>query len=486
MQPASFSGLDITTGILLALLCAAVAYGLILKHRLRQQLAERIEIESRLENSRRHLRAIFDNAVVGISLATPDGRHLEANAHWCAMLGYDKQEIGDLRHQAIIHPDDVANSRKHLEALVAGEIDAYSLEKRYVRKDGSVFWASMSVAPIHDEQGAIESVVCVIQDINERKLADERLRRILRGLPIATVVVTGSGHLAYSSEKFETLFGYPYSEVSSLADWLPRAYPDPVYREEVQKIIAEMMAESQHEERASKPVELRVRCGDGSDKVIEFRYVDLVEQGIWTMNDVTERHEMAKAMRAVNDHLMERLGEIQSLQAQLREQAIRDVLTGLYNRRYLDEVIERELSRAMREGHPLTVMMLDLDHFKKLNDTYGHQAGDEVLKALGDMLRHNARSEDIPCRYGGEEFLLVLPNMNLSDAHVRAEQWRQKFETMHIAFGQFAMSGTLSIGIATFPGHGRTRDELVEAADRALYAAKHNGRNRVEVCPDAA
>ena len=326
-------------------------------------ITSRKETERRLENSRRHLSAIFDNAVVGISLATPDGRYLEANAHWCRMLGYQAEEIHGLDNLAITYPDDVASSRQHLAALVAGELPSYTSDKRYVRKDGSVFWTTMSAAAIRDAQGAIESVVCVIQDINER-------------------------------------------------------------------------------------------------------------------------NELAIAMRAVNDHLMERLGEIQSLQEQLREQAIRDVLTGLFNRRYLDEVFERELARAMREGHPLTVMMLDLDHFKKLNDTYGHQAGDEVLKALGNMLRKNARTEDIPCRYGGEEFLLLLPNMSLPDACMRAEQLREKFESMHIVFGQFSMAGTLSIGIATFPGHGRTRDELIEGADQALYTAKHNGRNRVEVCPE--
>jgi diguanylate cyclase (GGDEF)-like protein/PAS domain S-box-containing protein len=439
------------------------------------------EIENKLENNRRHLCAIFDNAIVGISLISPEGRYLEANAHWGEMLGYKSHEIRDTSNLAITHPDDAARSRVQFDALVAGEIGFYTLDKRFVRRDGSVFWASMSAAPIHDSQGAIESVVCVIQNINERKLADERLQRILREFPIATVIVDESGHFVYRSEKFELLFGYPYDEVNTLGDWLPRAYPDPIYREQVQKIVADIITESQAEGRTSNPVELRVRCKNGTDKMIEFRYVDLVEQGIWTLNDVTERDQLATAMRAVNDHLMERLSEIQSLQEQLREQAMRDALTGLFNRRYLDEMLERELARALREGHPLTVMMLDIDHFKKLNDTFGHPAGDEVLKALGDMLRHNARTEDIPCRYGGEEFLLVLPNMSLSDARERAEQWRQKFESMQVIFGQFSMNATLSIGIATFPGHGRTRDQLVEAADQALYAAKHNGRNRIEI-----
>ena len=224
-----------------------------------------------------------------------------------------------------------------------------------------------------------------------------------------------------------------------------------------------------------------MRCKDGTRKTVEFHYVDLLDQGIWMMNDITEQNDMEESMRAINDHLMERLAEISGLQEQLRKQAMHDSLTGLFNRRYLDEMLERELARARREGPPLTVMMLDIDFFKKLNDTYGHQAGDEVLRRLADLLRKNSRAEDIPCRYGGEEFLLVLPNMGRADALTRAEQWRQEFEAMHITLGQVTMRSTISIGIATFPEQGQTRDTLIEAADKALYDAKHNGRNRVEI-----
>ncbi len=187
------------------------------------------------------------------------------------------------------------------------------------------------------------------------------------------------------------------------------------------------------------------------------------------------------ALRQANDELRQQLSEIHLLQDKLREQANRDPLTGLYNRRYLDTTLERELARCKREGHPLSLMMIDIDHFKQVNDTYGHQAGDEVLKRIGDMLTDNARAEDVACRYGGEEFLLLLPKMPLEVAGERAELWRRVFGEQVIHFGEFRMQATLSIGIAAYPGHGTSADELMRCADAALYAAKASGRNRVVV-----
>lgn len=171
--------------------------------------------------------------------------------------------------------------------------------------------------------------------------------------------------------------------------------------------------------------------------------------------------------------------KLQILQAQLREAAIRDPLTGLYNRRYLDETMKRELARAAREGHPISIFMGDIDHFKQLNDSYGHQVGDEVLKALGEVLREHARSSDIPCRYGGEEFVVILPDMPLEAARERAELLRRDFADLRFAFGDTQLGSTVSIGISVYPDHGTTADELIGAADQALYDAKQTGRNRV-------
>ncbi|MBL8458734.1 MAG: diguanylate cyclase [Zoogloea sp.] len=188
-----------------------------------------------------------------------------------------------------------------------------------------------------------------------------------------------------------------------------------------------------------------------------------------------------RELMEANDALHRNLREIDELQEQLREQANRDPLTGLYNRRYLDSTLERELARCKRGGTPLALILIDIDHFKQVNDTYGHQAGDEVLLRLAAMLASMARAGDVACRYGGEEFLLLMPTMPLASARERAEALRAAFADMEVSFGAFKLRTTVSVGIAAYPGHGISADELIRNADTALYRAKNLGRNRVEV-----
>ncbi len=195
--------------------------------------------------------------------------------------------------------------------------------------------------------------------------------------------------------------------------------------------------------------------------------------------DISERRAVESQLREANERLRGQLQEIEKLQTALKEQAIRDSLTGCFNRRYLDETLERELWRARREGYPLALVILDLDHFKQINDTYGHLAGDLALKELASQLQADVRHEDVLCRYGGEEFVILMPRMALATALERAEAWRQRIADIRIQFGNFALSFTASAGVAAYPDHGKTPDELAQAADEALYAAKREGRNRV-------
>ncbi len=166
----------------------------------------------------------------------------------------------------------------------------------------------------------------------------------------------------------------------------------------------------------------------------------------------------------------------------LREQAIRDPLTGLFNRRYLEEALGRELRRAEHGHEPLGVLMLDLDYFKDFNDTHGHAAGDAMLNHLGAMLETHTRREDVTCRYGGEEFVLILPGMPLDVASRRADELRQAIGQSTVAWeGKGLASTTVSVGVACFPQHGTTGEALLAAADQALYRAKREGRDRVAV-----
>lgn len=200
--------------------------------------------------------------------------------------------------------------------------------------------------------------------------------------------------------------------------------------------------------------------------------------------NVSERKAAESALRESNRQLHARIEEIGRLQSALQELAVRDSLTGLYNRRYLDETLEREVSRARREGIPLSLVMLDIDYFKRVNDTYGHQVGDEALRTLAATLSADIRTEDVACRYGGEEFLILLPNMPLVAALARAEAWRAAVESLAIGHGDFVLTFTISLGVAAYPEHGKTPDDLTRCADQALYKAKHEGRNRVSVYSD--
>jgi diguanylate cyclase (GGDEF)-like protein len=166
----------------------------------------------------------------------------------------------------------------------------------------------------------------------------------------------------------------------------------------------------------------------------------------------------------------------------LRQQSIRDPLTGLFNRRYLEEMLAIEIQRAKRNNAPFSIIMLDLDHFKLFNDTYGHEAGDAVLQVFAGFLQRHVRGGDIACRYGGEEFTLILPSTPLDVAQQRAEQLREGIRTLNIEFKKQMLGPlTLSVGIASFPSHGDSGEMVLQVADRALYQAKSEGRDRVVV-----
>lgn len=169
----------------------------------------------------------------------------------------------------------------------------------------------------------------------------------------------------------------------------------------------------------------------------------------------------------------------QNLNTTLRSQSIRDPLTGLFNRRYLEASFVRELDRASRRQLPLSLMMLDVDHFKRFNDEHGHDAGDRVLQAFGELLLRLSRKEDIACRYGGEEFALILPEIDAKSALTRANELRAQLSQLHLFHHSRPLPGvTASIGIACFPDHGERPGELIARADAALFQAKRAGRDR--------
>jgi diguanylate cyclase (GGDEF)-like protein len=189
--------------------------------------------------------------------------------------------------------------------------------------------------------------------------------------------------------------------------------------------------------------------------------------------------EVDQRLRALTDRVGPALANLK-LRDALREMALRDGLTGMYNRRYLEDALIRELHRAQRSGKPIAVMMIDIDHFKRFNDKYGHDAGDFVLGAVARAIMKCIRPSDIACRYGGEELVVVLPEADLECARDRAEKLRLAIrDTNHTHLGQTLPAPSASFGVAVFPENGTLPVELLKAADKALYRAKQEGRDRV-------
>jgi diguanylate cyclase (GGDEF)-like protein len=173
----------------------------------------------------------------------------------------------------------------------------------------------------------------------------------------------------------------------------------------------------------------------------------------------------------------------------LSEVSSRDALTGLYNRWFVVEKIDSEINRALRHGSPMSLLMLDIDHFKRINDTFGHPAGDQVLQAIGKLLRESCRVYDVPGRYGGEEFCIVLPETKVGNTTVVAERIRSRLESTELQCGDTSIVVTASMGIAGMEA-GDAADilspaALIDRADRALYTAKNRGRNRIEMWDEA-
>ncbi|MFZ5911631.1 MAG: diguanylate cyclase [Chloroflexota bacterium] len=200
-----------------------------------------------------------------------------------------------------------------------------------------------------------------------------------------------------------------------------------------------------------------------------------------TWRDVTAYRQAQQALQAVNTQLKARVEEVENLQQQLQEQAIRDPLTGVYNRRFLNEALEYEFVRARRRKSHLAIIIMDLDSFKSINDQYGHRAGDLALQRIAGTLVEKIRQGDILCRYGGEEFVILMPEIDPEVATQRAEELREAIEALTVSSPKGVFRVTASLGLVVYPNRASNADDLLHAADDALFVAKRKGKNKVVV-----
>ncbi len=210
-----------------------------------------------------------------------------------------------------------------------------------------------------------------------------------------------------------------------------------------------------------------------------YNSTNQLEGRVIVAHDITEHKWLENDLTFANEALIRQLEEINKLRDELREQAIRDPLTNVYNRRYMAEFLALEIARAEREGTPLSVVIMDMDNFKRFNDTYGHKCGDVILQEIAAFLIQHTRKGDVVCRFGGEEFVILMPGATLEAAYERTEMWRHDFAETAIEYEGMKLYATFSAGAASFPQHGSTDEAVLQSADRALYRSKDAGKNRV-------
>ncbi|HEY9844981.1 MAG TPA: diguanylate cyclase, partial [Candidatus Caenarcaniphilales bacterium] len=478
------------------------------------EMAARIEIN--LEVARQaeaKYRSIFENATEGIFQTTPEGRYLNANPALARIYGYDSPPelittLTNVEQQLYVERD-----RRNEFMRLMQEYDAVSeFESQIYRKDGSVIWISENARAIYSASGAILCYEGSVEDITERKGAQEALQQANEKLRVwVSELEQRNRETTLLSEMGELLqacltVAEAYTVITQCVQPLFPDMPGGLFVMSASKNLVEAVATwgaPVTSEILFAPAECWALRRGQAHLVAdthsglcckhlyhlmpgEYCCVPMMAQGdalgvLYLSSLERGRLTAAKQRLAVTvaEQIALALANLQ-LRETLQNQSIRDPLTGLFNRRYLDESLERELHRAKRNLQSLGIIMLDVDYFKRFNDTFGHEAGDALLRELGLLLQGYIRGADIACRYGGEEFLLLLPEASLDATYQRAEQLRQAVKHLNVQHRRQAVGAvTLSLGVAVFPEHGLTAEVVVRAADVALYRAKAEGRDRI-------
>lgn len=333
----------------------------------------------------------------------------------------------------------------NLMARIAGKPRTIALEVSPVEEPAGHFLLTVQDRVTESEAGTYISTIY------------EDVQAVLEWLPVGIELFDASGDCVFINSHGARLFGWGKDELNVLDDWWVHAYPDPEYRALVIRAWNEAIATSRAEGSAVPLADWKVTCKDGSTKLVQSRFRCIGDHQVLVYWDVSEERRM---------------------QAELRHHAGTDELTGLRNRRSFSDDAAVLLEAAAAAGRPVSALMIDIDHFKAINDRHGHAVGDAVLRELAGKCRRTLRESDIVARLGGEEFVALIPEGELAAAQI-AEDLRHFIEVSPVELGGLRMRLTTSIGVATSERPPHDIDVLLARADHALYAAKHGGRNRV-------
>ena len=496
------------------LMLAVSAIGLIVG----STVTERHRIGRQLNERTMYLDSLIQNTPLGIVVYDGNGRVQLCNDAFEALFLYSREElIGNDIDSLVVPPDRMEESRQFVSLLASGQRVQASIQRK--RKDGALVDLELYAAPLILD-GEVRGALAIYADSTERmqaalKLKDhaEALKRSVaelqertaqatllnemggllqscEGSTEAIAVVTEFGARLFPSATLGALFVFKSSRnvlevegkwgtTESSTHLFP---PDscwglrrgqPHWSGFDGKIVCGHIKGGLFLDLCVPMMARGETLG-----ILHLRYDRDPSIGAAVSLDTWQQSQKLLAVSVATQTALS-LASLR-LRESLRDQSIRDPLTGLFNRRYLDESLERELPNAIRKGRSLGIIMLDVDRFKKFNDMFGHDAGDTVLRELGDYLAKFIRRGDIACRYGGEEFTLVLPESSLEDTRRRAEELRTSFQQLSLKHRDIVLGKvTLSLGVAAAPNHGKNPAQLLAAADAALLRAKAAGRDRV-------
>lgn len=449
-------------------------------------------------------KSLLGKCADALLLVSPRGRLIECNPAARALLG---DEIDRLRRTG------VGQSEGWKHAL---EVSAPESSEVALGVEDNLRWIETRVYPLKTRQGAMMGKVVLVHEINARKKGQEELEQQFRQAAEKNLQL----EMQNSEIRLFTQFGEVLQRCADKQDvykvsahYIERLFPGlagGIYLMNPVIAMAEvvcrwgenppnelgMLEEDCWAMRLGRPHLVRNPQGESYCRHTQLAgkafqentlCIPLIDQGrvlgvLHLRGNMPARHtDWVQMASSAADHVALALSNL-DLREHLRLQSVRDPLTDLYNRRFMEEFFESELKRSRRGGYPVGLIMFDIDRFKEFNDTNGHTAADYLLKELGQYLRNSLRGEDVVCRYGGDEFIIILPGASLEDTLRRSEQIRREVNQLRmVQYGKEMPGVTISMGVACSPEHGSTRDEMMRSVDLALYQAKKNGRNCVAV-----
>ncbi len=426
---------------------------------LKAAAAQRKADTEALEASEMRFSVTFEQAAVGIALVDPEGHWLRVNRRLAAIVGYSKEELLRKTFQDITHPNDLADDLEQMYRMLAGEIENYSIEKRYLRKDGSQVWIHLTVALVRMPDGKPDYFISVVEDINSRKEAERKTRQaaiVFESTREGVMICNLDGRLLAVNKAFTEISGYAEAEALGKKPSLQKS--------------------NRHGPEFYQALWASVhQTGQWQGEVWNRRKTGEVYPAWMTISTV--RDKQGRPTQYVG--VFTDISQLKHSEAELAHLAHYDPLTDLPNRLLLQSRIGHALDRAGRRSQRTALLFIDLDHFKTVNDSLGHVAGDELLVMVTRRLRDRVRDEDTLGRFGGDEFIMVLePIGDPEDAAGVAQDLLAALAMPFVLSGGNEVYIGASIGISIYPEDGNRAEEVLRNADTAMYRAKEQGRNR--------